>query len=106
MRAVGKYVEAALAKRKKEQSRLSRESDCMVGESQGGREQHFGERGRIRAGAWKGERMSSMVKESRFQGGEGGLARRGRRKHERVSGRKSSPGRSAVSWFHSKSGQT
>ena len=29
------------------------------------------------------------------------LPRRGRRKHERVSGRKSSLGRSAKSWFHS-----
>ena len=34
------------------------------------------------------------------------LPRRGRRKHERVSRRKSSSGRSAESWFHSKSGQT
>ena len=34
------------------------------------------------------------------------LPRTSRRKHERVSGRKSSPGRSAESWFHSKSGQT
>ena len=32
--------------------------------------------------------------------------RRSRRKHERVSGRKSSPGRFAESWFHFKSGQT
>ena len=29
------------------------------------------------------------------------LPRRSRRKHEGVSGRKSSPGRSAESWFHS-----
>ena len=34
------------------------------------------------------------------------LPRTSRRKHERVSGRKSYPGRSAESWFHSKSGQT
>ena len=34
------------------------------------------------------------------------LPRRSRRKHERVSGRKSSSGWSAKSWFHSKSGQT
>ena len=34
------------------------------------------------------------------------LPRRSRRKHERVSGRKSFPGRSAESWFYSKSGQT
>ena len=33
------------------------------------------------------------------------LPRRGKRKHERVSGHKSSPGRSTQSWFHSKSGQ-
>ena len=33
------------------------------------------------------------------------LHRRRRRKHERVSGRKSSPGQSAESWFYSKSGQ-
>ena len=34
------------------------------------------------------------------------LPRTSRRKHERVSGCKSSPGRSTESWFHSKSGQT
>ena len=34
------------------------------------------------------------------------LSKRSRRKHEWVSGCKSSPGRSAQSWFHSKSGQT
>ena len=33
------------------------------------------------------------------------LPRRSRRKHERVSGRKSSPGRSVEFWFYSKSGQ-
>ena len=57
------------------------------------------------------ERVDSTVKEGRFQGGEGGQARRAflgkvERKHERVSGHKSSAGRSAESWFHSKSGQT
>ena len=34
------------------------------------------------------------------------LPRKSRRKHKRVSGRKSSPERSAESWFHSKFGQT
>ena len=34
------------------------------------------------------------------------LPRTSRRKHERWSGRKSSPGRSAEPWFHSNSGQT
>ena len=54
--------------------------------------------------------MDSTVKEGRFPEREKArkesLPRRGRRKRERVSGRKSSPGRSAESWFHSKSGQT
>ena len=50
------------------------------------------------------------MKKERFQGGKDGLRRersskkslsRSIRKHERVGGRKSSPGRSAESWFHS-----
>ena len=57
------------------------------------------------------ERVESTVNEGRFQGGQGGQATRAsleqvERKHERVSGRKSSPGRSAEFWSHSKSGQT
>ena len=55
------------------------------------------------------ERVGSTEKEGRFQGGDRAskksLPKRNRRKHERVSGRKSSPGRSAGSWFHSMSGQ-
>ena len=43
------------------------------------------------------ERVDSTVNEGKFQGGKGEQARRGRRKHERVSGRKSSPERSAQS---------
>ena len=43
--------------------------------------------------------MHSTVNEGRFQGEKEGQPRRGRRKHERVSGRKSSPERSAESWF-------
>ena len=49
-----------------------------------------------------------MVKEGRFQGGEGRQARasleKSGRKHERVGGRKSSPEGSEESWFHSMSG--
>ena len=57
------------------------------------------------------ERVDSTVNEGRFQEGKGraskkSLSRTSRRKHERVSGRKISPGRSAEFWFHSKSGQT
>ena len=33
------------------------------------------------------------------------LPKESRKKHEQLSGRKSSPGESARSWFHSKSGQ-
>ena len=62
------------------------------------------ERG-IRARVWSGK-GGLHSERSRFQGGKGGQARRAtprrcRRKHKRVSGRKSSPGRSAESWFHS-----
>ena len=57
------------------------------------------------------ERVGSTMKEGRFQGGDEGQARRASRgevgeKHKWVSGRKSSPGRSRVSWFHFKFGQT
>ena len=43
--------------------------------------------------------MDSTVKEDKFQGAE-----INRRKHERVSGCKNSPGRSAEFWFHYYSG--
>ena len=65
------------------------------GDSQSGREPHLGER----------KHEKERVNEGRFQGGKRGQGE-SRRKHERVSGRKSSPGRSAESWFHFKSGQT
>ena len=71
-----------------------------------GREPHLDERGGSEREDGE-ERVDSTVNEGRFQGGERGRLPRGsRRKHERVSGCKSSPGRSAESWFHSKSGQT
>ena len=52
-----------------------------------------------------------MMKEGVFQGGKEkaskkSLPKGSKRKHERVSGHKSSPGQSAESWFHSMSGQT
>ena len=64
----------------------------------------------IRAGAWRGK--DGLHGEGRQIPGRRGratkesLSRTSRRKHEPVSERKSSPGRSAESWFHSKSGQT
>ena len=55
------------------------------------------------------ERMDSTIKADSKEEREGMQEeppKRGRRKHERVSGRKSSSGRSAESWLHSQSGQT
>ena len=65
----------------------------------------MGESGTLAREREHGEvRVDSTEKEGRFQGGKGGhvgraSSRRSRRKHERVSGRKSSPGRSAESWL-------
>ena len=77
----------------------------MRGESQGERKPYLGERerGRDQNGAWRKKgRLHSEGKQIPKES----LPRGSRRKHERVSGRKSSPGRSAKSWFYSKSGQT
>ena len=64
----------------------------------------------IKAGARSGKgglhRERRKISRRKGRASTKSLPRRGRRKHERVSGRKSSPGRSAESWFHSKSGQT
>ena len=76
-----------------------------MGESQGEREPHLDKR--------KGDQSGSMERKGWTpQGRKTGrackenLLRKSRKKHERVSGCKSSPGRSAESWFHSKSDQT
>ena len=100
-----------LCQKEKEQSRQSRVPDREVGDSQGEQEPHLGEREReIKAGAWRGKgRLHSegrQVPRRKGRVSKESLPRRSRRKHERVSGRKSSPGRSAESWFHSKFGQT
>ena len=64
----------------------------------------------IRARAWSGkgglhgERRHIPRRKGRAS--KKSLSRKSRRKHERMSGRKSSPVRSAESWFHSTSGQT
>ena len=63
-RAVGKYAKAAFAKRG--------EREGEGGESQGERKPHLGERER----GHEEEREDFTVKEGRFQGGEGGQARR------------------------------
>ena len=63
----------------------------------------------IRAGAWG--RKSGLHSEGkqvlrkRKRASNGNLSRRSKRKHERISGRKSSPGAAGESWFYFKSGQ-
>ena len=64
----------------------------------------------IRAGAWRGKgglhSKGKQVSRRKGRASKKNLPRRGRRKHERMSRRNSSPGRSAKFCFHSKSGQT
>ena len=63
---------------------------------------------RARAGRGKGRLHSEgrQIPRRKRRASKNSLLRRSKRKHERVSGRKSSPGQSAESWFHSMSGQT
>ena len=62
------------------------------------------ERG-IKARAWSGKgglhREGRQIPTRKGRAAKKILPKTSRRKHERVSGRKSSPGRSAESWFHS-----
>ena len=104
-----KNAGAALAKRKRNRAvypeyQIMRGKRVKLGESR----TLARERG-IRAGAWRGKGglLGERGQISRRTGraSKKSLSRTTRRKHERVSGRKSSPGRSAESWFHSKSGQ-
>ena len=93
----------------KEQSRLSRvpghEGGVKVGESR-----TLARVRGITAGAWRGKggfhREGRQITRRKGRASNKSLPRTSKRKHERVSGRKSSPGRYAESWFHSKSGQT
>ena len=109
-RAVGNYAGAALAKRKRNRAVCSKHQ-IMRGErvKMGESRTLAGERG-ITARAWSGkgglhgERRQIPRRTGRAS--KKSLPRTSRRKHERLSGRKSCPGRSAESWFHSKSGQT
>ena len=64
----------------------------------------------IKAGARRGKgglhREGRQIPRRTGRPSKKSLPRKNRRKHERVSGRKSSPRQSAEPWFHSKSGQT
>ena len=109
-RAVGKYAGAALAKRKRNRAvspkhQIMRGKRAKVGESR-----TLARVRGIRARAWSGKsglhHEERQIQRRKGRASSKSLPRTSRRKQERVSGRKSSPGRSAESWFHSKSGQT
>ena len=109
-RAVGKNAGAALAKKKRNRAvcpdyQIMRWERVKVGESRTLARVRV-----IRARAWRGkgglDRERRQIPRRTGRASNKSLPRTSRRKYERVSGRKSSPGRSAESWFHSKSGQT
>ena len=107
-RAVGKNAKAALAKRKRAvcpKHQIMRGEGVKVGESR-----TLARKRGIRARAWRGKgglhRERRQIPRRKGSKTKKSLPRTSRGKQERVSGRKSSPGRSAESWFHSKSGQT
>ena len=92
--------EPSFSKGKGTEHQIIREKRVKVGESL----TLASERG-IRARAWGGKgglhRERRQIPRRRGRASNKSLPRTSRRKHERVSGRKSSPGRSAESWFHS-----
>ena len=96
----------------KEQSHLSKVPDYGWGGKRVkmGKSHTLARESGIRARAWSekgglhGEPKQIPRRKGRAQ--KMSLPRRSKRKHEQVNGRRSSPGRSAESWFHSKSGQT
>ena len=84
---------------------IKREERVKVGESR-----TLARERQIRAGAWRGKSGlhsgGRQIPRRRLRASKENLPRRSRRKHERVSERKSFSGRSTESWFYSKSGQT
>ena len=102
--------EPLLPKRKRNRAvcpeyQIMREERVKMGESR-----TLARERKTRAGAWRGKGglhgEGRQIPRKKGSASKKSLLRRSRRKHERVSGRKSSPGRSAESWFHSKSGQS
>ena len=83
--------------------KIMREERVKVGESR-----TLAREGEKRARAWSGKdgihREGRQI--PRRKGRASNKSLTSKRKHERMSERKSSPGRSAESWFHSKFGQT
>ena len=109
-RAVGKNAGAALAKRNRNRT-VCPEYQIMRGKRvKVGKSRTLAKVRGIRARAWRGkgglDREGRQIPRRTGKASNKSLPRTSRRKHERVNGRKSSPGRSAESWFHFKSGQT
>ena len=104
-RAVGKNAGAAFAKRKRNRA-ASPKHQIMRGERVKVGESRTLARVRgIRTRAWRGkgglDREGRQIPRRKGRASNKSLPRTSGRKHERVSGCKSSPGRSAESWFHS-----
>ena len=96
--------------KKKELSRLSRVPDHEGERAKVGESRTLTRKKGIRARTWSGKsrlhRERGQIPRRKERASCKSLLITSKRKHERVSGRKSSPGQSEESWFHSKSGQT
>ena len=104
-RAVCKNAGAAFAERKRNRAvcpkrQIMRGERVKVGESR-----TLARKRGIRARAWSGKGglhlERKQIPRRKKRASNKSLPRTSRRKHEQVSGCKSSPGRSAESWFHS-----
>ena len=91
--------------KEKEQSRLSKALDHEGERVKVGESRTLVREERIKARAWSGkvglDRERGQIPRRTGRASKKSLPRTSTRKHERVSGRKRSPGRSAESWFHS-----
>ena len=102
-RAVGKYARGAFAKRNKAVSRKHQ----IVGweKVKVSKSRTLAREREIRARTWRGKDSfhseGRQVPRRNGRASSDSLPRRSKRKHERVSRRKSSPGRSEELWFHS-----
>ena len=103
-RAVGKYDGAAFAKKIRNRAvcpkhQIMRGERVKVGESR-----TLARKRGIRARSWSGKggihREPKKISRRKGRARKKSFPKTSRRKHERVSGRKSSPGRSAESWFY------
>ena len=104
-KAVGKNAGAALAKRKRNRAVFPKHQTMRGERVKMGESRTLTRKRGIRARAWSGKgglhREERKIPRRKGRASKKSLPRTSRRKHERVSGRKSSPGRSAESWFHS-----